>query len=154
MITKIKAHPVRFILLVTSVLLIIALIVDVSGFSYFYNPKRAFQRIFHFELPVSSQVIHSDYSMVRDVSHMKIQINKDEIENVESGLLQYYGSSLTISDYSWIPPCHNIHWWDLNEKDIVVAYVQDESGKIVKTKSTYAIVTKNNDQFFLYVIRS
>ena len=155
MIIKTGGYTVRIRILFVSCLLIIAFIGGVASFSFFNNPNRAFQRIFHFALPISSQIIHSDYSILRDFAYMKIQINKDELIIVESGLLQHYGNSLAISDYSRIPPLQNIPWWDLNETEIVIAYVENSSGRIVKTKSTYAIVTKNkNDQFFLYVVSS
>jgi hypothetical protein len=146
---------VKKIKLLILCLLIVALIAGTTGIFFYKAPNQVFQRIFHFELPTSSQIIHSDISILRDVTYMKIQINKDELVIVEGGLLQHYGNSQAISDYSWIPPCQNIPWWDLNEAEIVVAYVEDESGKIAKTKSTYAIVTEDkNSQFFLYVARA
>lgn len=85
---------------------------------------------------------------------MKIELNKDEFTIVESKFRQYFGGNPGISDYSTLPHHENsCSWWDLDEDEIVFAYIDSSSGKLVKTKTSYAIATKNdNDLYYLYVI--
>ncbi len=141
-------------LLFISLFLALAFTAVIAVICFANNPKRIFKELFDFELPPSSQIIYSDCSAWMNYAYMKIQIDKDEATIIADGLLEHFGSGQAINDYDDIWPMQNIPWWDLNKAEIIVAYTESTCGRIAKTKSTFAIVTKDkNNQFFVYVVR-
>lgn len=123
-----------------------------SIYAVWRTPNFVFYRTFHFSLPASSQTIKSDYSLILNSFSMKIKLNKDDVEQIEGKLREYYHDKGLVSDLSFLPHHENsINWWDMKENEIIYAHQLDKEGRFVKTAFLESYIAEKNGQYYLYI---
>jgi len=136
---------------------------------YNSTPKTIFKSRLNFELPKSAKVINSTYisyiprlpliEIYREERFFaKIFFTSDDYDKIDKGLKNFFGAGYDIGDEApedFIPKGFSItaSWWDMNESELQIACLSFKSGKIIRSVSQYAFVTKNNDdEYYLYVV--
>ena len=125
------------------------------------EPQSLFEEYFGFKLPDSTIFIYEEQHQnewSEDYFYAKISFEKKEYYYIKNRLLKYFKNLdyERIDDYDYLPvsfgvegPGGNIKE---NEDEVKIAYMAVVSGKVVKTKIIYAIITHNKDgEYFLYV---
>ncbi len=123
-----------------------------GSYAVWRTPNFVFYRTFHFSLPASSQTVKSGYSLIFNSFSMKIKLNKDDVEQVESKLRGYYHDTGLVSDSnSPLHPENIIHWWDMRENEIIYAHLLMKDGRFVKTAILETYIAYKNGQYYIYI---
>jgi len=134
------------------VIVCVLVAVILGSYAVWSTPKLVFLRKFHFALPASSQTEKSDYSIIDDSFSMKIKLDKNDVEKVESELRGYYHDKGLVSDVGIIPHYENtVKWWDMKENEIIYAHFLFKDGRFADTALLFSFIANKNGQYYLYV---
>ena len=124
------------------------------------EPQNMFEVKYGFRLPDSAIIIKEEYEEDEgeDYYDAKISFKKKDYYYIKKKL-SFYFKSLgygKVNNYDYLPISFDDEdtEWGIKEKvdEVKVAYHAIVSGKVVKTKHLYAVITKNKDgEYFLYV---
>lgn len=120
------------------------------------KPEDIIKQKLHLVLPSSAKILRYNYNRVLGDFDAKIQINKQDVEIINSGLKIYF-----VQEYNgdYIPNFQRTNpWWDMDDYNLINSYVNFVEGKQIlffphpKTQEVWAfIVQSDGGDYYLYI---
>lgn len=141
--------------------MVLVLIVIILFFIFYIKsnkPADVIKSKINLQLPSDSIISH--FSSVKFTGNLdaKVQIEKQDVESINKQLLEIFIQEYEIHNDSYILSMgHTIPWWNIKKDDVQACYSGATDGErflffpSAKTQQIWALITNENDEYFLYI---
>lgn len=145
-----------FTLIFIVILIILLLIIYLAPKT---KPINIIEHKLNLILPSSSKILNFDYNKWNGDFHIKIIVEKQNMEKIKKDLINFFKQEYIIISNNDLPNFQNtVNWWDMDKNKIDICYFTSIIGKKHLFKSSqksievWAFIVKQNDRtYFLYI---